>query len=743
MGDDVDLVAAKRKVGGAARQMLEHARALTDLVDRAAAAPAEVEQAVRHRVGELLNQQATNNLRQLPAAKLREAVRKGVRFGELEKHFQTVADVVAVPPSVLQTVPGIGPSSAQEIHQASRQLAAQIRGEVSVRFDPDRPGRGETHLLGLLVAWRDTRVAATALHALATNLRPHLHGLSAAAEPTGSRAKMLFSGKTARTAALTDLARLEQLLASSSATGLHQRASAVLHLAQSGNRQASEVWREYERDAAAINALLATVPGAIRAADDDASHGYAPAELVKKIQAVPLNTDRLKTMLRGYQVFGAQYAILQERTIVGDEMGLGKTIQALATAAHLAANGRTRFLVVCPASVLINWINEIGKHTTLTAHALHGADRDGATRVWLRRGGVAVTTFGTVSKLPLPDEHGIQLLIVDEAHYIKNKESQRSQAVATLATDAERALFLTGTPMENRVEEFQSLVDHLRPGIASSLDRFGRITSATTFRRAVAPVYLRRNQEDVLQELPECLEMEDWVQLSDADERVYRVAVESRNFMAMRQAAYATPNHRDSAKMVRLLEIIEESKDNGWKVIVFSYFRGVLEAVQQALAGNTAGVLTGSVAAGKRQEMVDEFSRIDGHAVLLSQIEAGGVGLNVQAASVVILAEPQWKPSTEAQAIARAHRMGQTRKVHVHRLLAKGSVDERMLEIIETKQQLFDEYARKSAAKEADARAIDRSLHQPVDVTRDEAVPAEQRIIASERQRLGLDPSAR
>jgi hypothetical protein len=110
---------------------------------------------------------------------------------------------------------------------------------------------------------------------------------------------------------------------------------------------------------------------------------------------------------------------------------------------------------------------------------------------------------------------------------------------------------------------------------------------------------------------------------------------------------------------------------------------------------------------------------------------------------VVIIAEPQWKPSTEAQAIARAHRMGQTRKVHVHRLLAKNSVDERMREIIEEKQQLFDEYARKSAAKEADARAIDSSLHQSVDLTRDESVPAEQRIIAAERQRLGLDPSAR
>ncbi|AHH94535.1 DEAD/DEAH box helicase [Kutzneria albida] len=743
MGDDVDLVAAKRKVGGVARQVLGHVRALVELVDRATAAPAALEQAVRRRVDELLNEQATSNLRQLPAGRLRDVVRKGVRFGELEKRFRTVADVAAVPPSVLQTVPGIGASSAEEIHKASRQLAAQVRGEAAVRFDPDQPGRGETSLLALLVAWRDTRSAVAALQASAANVRPHLHRLAAAAEPTGSRAKMFFSGKAARAAALTALTHLEQLLDSDSATDLHQRATAVLHVAQYGNRPAPEVWREYERDAARINALLATVPGAVRATDEEAAHGYAPAELVKRIQAVPLNTDRLKTTLRGYQVFGAQYAILQERSIIGDEMGLGKTIQALATAAHLAANGRTRFLVVCPASVLVNWINEIGKHTTLTAHALHGAERDGATRVWLSRGGVAVTTFGTVAKLPVPRDHGIQLVIVDEAHYVKNKESQRSQAVAALVTGAERALFLTGTPMENRVEEFRSLVEHLRPGLASSLDRFGRMARAASFRRTVAPVYLRRNQEDVLQELPECLEMEDWVQFSDADERAYRVAVESRNFMAMRQAAYATPNHRDSAKMVRMLEIIEESKANGWKVIVFSYFRGVLDAVQRALACDTAGVLTGSVAAGKRQQMVDDFSRLDGHAVLLSQIEAGGVGLNVQAASVVIIAEPQWKPSTETQAIARAHRMGQTRKVHVHRLLAKDSVDERMREIIEAKQQLFEEYARKSAAKEADARATDRSLHQPVDVARDEAVPAEQRIIASERQRLGLDPSVR
>lgn len=108
-----------------------------------------------------------------------------------------------------------------------------------------------------------------------------------------------------------------------------------------------------------------------------------------------LDLSHLRATLRGYQVFGAQYAIHQERSILGDEMGLGKTVQALAVLAHLAAKGQRRFMVVCPASVQINWVKETAKHSTLATHMLHGAGRDDAGRRWLREGGVAVTTFGT------------------------------------------------------------------------------------------------------------------------------------------------------------------------------------------------------------------------------------------------------------------------------------------------------------------------------------------------------------
>jgi hypothetical protein len=124
--------------------------------------------------------------------------------------------------------------------------------------------------------------------------------------------------------------------------------------------------------------------------------------------------------------------------------------------------------------------------------------------------------------------------------------------------------------------------------------------------------------------------------------------------------------------------------------------------------------------------------------VLLSQVEAGGIGINLQAASVVVLVEPQWKPSTEEQAIARAHRMGQVRTVQVHRLLAQDSIDERIREVQEGKRLLFDHFARRSEAKEADARAVDAGWHRP-DVLDDESVSVGERVLVAERARLGLD----
>jgi len=306
----------------------------------------------------------------------------------------------------------------------------------------------------------------------------------------------------------------------------------------------------------------------------------------------------------------------------------------------------------------------------------------------------------------------------------------------------ERVLFMTGTPMENRVDEFRSLIWQLQPSIAQRVSTVDGLAGAAAFRSAVASVYLRRNQTDVLQELPPRIETEEWVELAGDDLAAYRTAVAEGSFMSMRQAAYAPGTASRAAKIARLVDLVEEATSNDRKVVVFSFFRRVLDAVTRVLDDVAMGPLTGSVPPAKRQQLVDDFTSARHARALVSQIEAGGVGLNIQAASVVILTEPQWKPSAEEQAIARAHRMGQARPVDVHRLLAENTVDQKMLEVLASKAALFDVYVRKSALKDVSPDAIDIS---DLELTKGVVSVAEEerRIIEIERRRLGLaDPAA-
>ena len=161
--------------------------------------------------------------------------------------------------------------------------------------------------------------------------------------------------------------------------------------------------------------------------------------------------------------------------------------------------------------------------------------------------------------------------------------------------------------MENRVEEFRVLVSHLQPGLLPRISNVDGLIGAGHFRAAVAPVYLRRNQSDVLEELPPRVDTEEWVELTSRDLDAYRDAVAAGNFMAMRRAAYAPGSPADSAKLGRLVEIVEEASANGRKVVVFSYFRDVLNTVAAVLGGVAVGPLTGSTPPIHRQTMVDEF----------------------------------------------------------------------------------------------------------------------------------------
>lgn len=726
------IAAARARVGPRATATLAAIRDLSQRCATLLAASVALRESARHQT-EMLNAEAVHALlRSTPIETLQGAAR-GARLGPLEKAgFRTVADVLAATLHALQAVPGVGPQTVQNVIAAARAAQARMHGSTRFRFDPDRPDPAQTQLLATLAAIRaaDTTLASLRgeMEMFVGQTRPLLVG----ADRTRSRVSMWFAGRGKKDAALRALAELDAILADPRLIALSHTVTQRERAVDPNAYPPDQLWRDYLADAASVNALLSTV-GGDRQDDEEAAGGFVPEELRQRITAVPLDTSLLTATLRGYQVFGAQYAIHQERSILGDEMGLGKTVQALAVLAHLAAKGQRRFLVVCPASVQINWLNETAKHSRLEVHSLHGVERAAAGRRWLRNGGVAVTTFGTLGKLPDEVRSGeVAMLVVDEAHYVKNPDAARSVAVQKALESAQRGLFLTGTPMENRVEEFRTLVGYLQPRVAERVDASDAVAGARVFRRAVAPVYLRRNQEDVLTELPGKIEVEDWVQHSPADEAAYKDAVRSRNLMQMRQAAFRS---RDSAKLGRLAEIVEEAGEDGMKVVVFSYFLGVLEAVGQRLGASVLGTITGAVPPMLRQQMVDDFRRHHGHAVLLAQIEAGGVGINMQAASVVVITEPQWKPSTEDQAVARAHRMGQVRTVQVHRLLAKDSVDERMQEIQQGKRLLFNEFARKSEAKDADVRAVDAAEHRP-SILDDDTVPLERRIILAEEHRL-------
>ncbi|WP_033328103.1 DEAD/DEAH box helicase [Streptomyces yerevanensis] len=658
----------------------------------------------------------------IPVSRLKDATEGRLRIAALEAAgVGSVREVYEASRFELRQIPGVGAQTADQALAAARQIARAVEETVSVRIDVDHP---EPRTTALVIALRRLVEAGPELRRAvdaAERLERKLKVLLPAARPAGGRLRMALSTRARRESALVAVAELHELTADTEDVRLLLAQASTDLLRESASE--AEAWVDFELRSTEYYSQLAEVAGS--APDVAAAEGFLPAEVAERVHAQGLDDTHRRVSLRGYQSFGARFALAQRRVVLGDEMGLGKTVQAIAVLAHLAAHGHSHFLVVCPASVLINWTREIRSRSTLRTMPVHGPERRHAYAEWRERGGVAVTTFDVLHSLPAPDRATAPpaALVVDEAHYVKNPDARRSRAVAAWTDRCERVLFLTGTPMENRVQEFRTLVRYLQPELVPQIQGGDAVAGPHTFRKSVAPAYLRRNQQDVLTELPALLQVDEWEEFSAADQDAYREAVAAGNFMAMRRAAYA--DAEKSAKLQRLRELVAEAAENGLKVVVFSYFRDVLTVVQQALREGALGPLASGVPAVRRQQLVDEFTAVDGHAVLLCQIEAGGIGLNLQAASVVILCEPQVKPTLEHQAVARAHRMGQVRPVQVHRLLATDSVDDRLLRILENKARLFDAYARRSDVAEATPDAVDVS-----DGT------LARRIVEEEQQRL-------
>lgn len=432
--------------------------------------------------------------------------------------------------------------------------------------------------------------------------------------------------------------------------------------------------------------------------------GFLAPELTTKIRNIDLDLAGMKSQLRSYQTFGVQYALHQQRVILGDEMGLGKTVTALALAKHLTNEGGKRILVVSPLAVLENWRREILKHTDYEPRVLYGKSLEGDLATWIADGGIAIATFESVQRVSqkklLEELLVLDLTVIDEAHFLKNSKTKRTRAVLPWIRGAARALLMTGTPMENSLDEFVTLISYVQPHLELPEDTLAH----TEFRKAIAPVYLRRNQIDVLQELPELQDEEDFIELSEADAEYYRRALTNSDWHQSRRAKVLAGNQ--SSTVQRIQDIVKESVANGHKVLIFSFYRETIDVLRNCLSEDDPYLpLTGALSSLERQLEVDKFTEAKEPGVLLAQATAGGTGLNIQAASVVIIVEPQTKPSLEDQMVGRSHRMGQTKAVRVIRLRGKDTLDERWVDMLQGKRKIFD-----ATAGVSDAAALDSAM---------------------------------
>ena len=414
--------------------------------------------------------------------------------------------------------------------------------------------------------------------------------------------------------------------------------------------------------------------------------------------------------------------------ILADDMGLGKTVQVLALVRSHRTPSKTSglpSLVVAPRSLVYNWIEEAARFTPkLAVVEYRGPDRD-ALRDHFSEYDIIVTTYATMRlDIEFLSKIEFDTVILDEAQAIKNRDSQSAKASRLL--QAKNRLALTGTPIENHLGELGSIFEFLNPGLLGSLPRLdalsgGRTASPEELARVaegIRPFILRRTKAQVLKDLPPKTEQVLYTTLHPAQRDLYNRLragyqatllgdVEKKGvgksaiqvleaLLRLRQIAchpgLVDPDWAEagSAKLEALFEQVSEVLEEGHKVLVFSQFTKLLAYVKQELdeRGVDYAYLDGQTR--NRGEVVERFQTDPSCNLFLISLKAGGVGLNLTAAGYVFLLDPWWNPAVEAQAIDRAHRIGQTQPVFSYRLIARDTVEEKILELQSSKRQLAD-----------------------------------------------------
>ena len=440
----------------------------------------------------------------------------------------------------------------------------------------------------------------------------------------------------------------------------------------------------------------------------------------------------LERILRPYQKLGAAWLWHLYRQelggILADEMGLGKTLQALALLSALKV-GRVipnapPSLVVCPASLVENWRREAARFAPeLRVFVHHGARRLVAADFTAHD--LVITSYGTLARdVELFGGVQLDLILADEAQHLKNRRTQAAQSLRTLR--GRGRFLLTGTPLENSLDDLRSLFEFLMPGflpkLPPGLKREERAWHDEQLRARTAPYILRRTKLAVAPELPEKIEQIIYCEPTSAQAALYRKMQEdserelidlaakgvSENglrlatltqLLRLRQIccdprlveAGGKTTANDSAKLDAFRELLAESIDENHRMLVFSQFTSLLGLLREELEaeGVTYCYLDGSMTTKARQAEVDRFQSDASVSVFLISLKAGGTGLNLTGADVVVHFDPWWNPAAEAQATDRAHRIGQTRVVTSYKLICAGTVEEKVLALQDAKRALL------------------------------------------------------
>lgn len=464
-------------------------------------------------------------------------------------------------------------------------------------------------------------------------------------------------------------------------------------------------------------------------------------ELVKSVKSIPDSEftppESLQPILRSYQRTGFRWLKTMERYgfggILADDMGLGKTLQIISLLLDAREQGNTEpSLVVCPASLVLNWESELRRFApSLTVLTILGTAEQRAADI--RRVGaydVAVTSYDLL-KRDIGQYAGkkFRYHVLDEAQYIKNSNTQNARAVK--AIESRQRFALTGTPIENRLSEIWSIFDFLMPGFLYSYSRFreqfelpavkdGDTEALAQLRRLCGPFILRRLKRDVLRELPPKTETVVAAPMEETQRKLYLAeALQMRQELGERFAAdgpgrasiqvlamltrlrqiccdpsLCFDNYTGgSAKLETCMELLREAVAGGHRVLLFSQFTSMLAILEKRLKkeGIAYFLLQGSTPKEKRADMVERFNHADGAAnVFLISLKAGGTGLNLTGADVVIHYDPWWNLSVQNQATDRAHRIGQRQSVQVYKLIAQNSIEEKILELQNVKSELAD-----------------------------------------------------